>query len=134
MDRELLDLGYRFRNAKLWKSIYEDELFAVQLRNRQIGYCSLMGRNGEHMALGLYIGSAGFSTYRELISRSSRIEAQNPAELLTQDCIQCSIEKRDQFSPEEIEELRVFCYASGMDAEGLLPAQLIAKIRKALQQ
>ena len=46
MDRELLDLGYRFRNTKLWKTIYEDELFAVQLRNRQIGYCSLMGRNG----------------------------------------------------------------------------------------
>ena len=115
MDRELLDLGYRFRNAKLWKTIYEDELFAVQLRNRQIGYCSLMGRNGEHMALGLYIGSAGFSTYRELISRSasSRIEAQNPAELLTQDCIQCSIEKRDQFSPEEIAELKAYCNASG---------------------
>ena len=71
MDRELLDLGYRFRNTKLWKTIYEDELFAVQLRNRQIGYCSLMGRNGEHMALGLYIGSAGFSTYREVIQDRS---------------------------------------------------------------
>ena len=65
------------------------------------------------MALGLYIGSAGFSTYRELISRSSRIEAQNPAELLTQDCIQCSIEKRDQFSPEEMAELKDYCNASG---------------------
>ena len=114
MDRELLDLAYRFRNAKLWKTIFEDELFAVQLRNRQIGYCTLMGRSGEHMALGLYIGSAGFSTYRKLISRSSdRIEAQSPAELLAQDCIQCSIEKRDQFSPEEIAELKAYCYTSG---------------------
>ena len=51
----------------------------------------------------------------------AKIEAQNPAELLTQDCIQCSIEKRDQFSPEEIEELRVFCYASGMPFRAPFP-------------
>ena len=115
MDKELYDLAYRFRNAKLWKTIYEDELFAVQLRNRQIGYCSLMGRNGQHMALGLYIGDAGFSSYRKLISRTAdqRIDMLNHVELLTQDCIQCSIEHRDQFSPEEVAEIRAYCSASG---------------------
>ena len=38
---------------------------------------------------------------------------QNPVELLTQDCIQCSIEQRDQFSPEEVAEIRAYCSASG---------------------
>ncbi|MBR0408919.1 MAG: hypothetical protein IJI53_12835 [Clostridia bacterium] len=115
MDHALYGLAYRFRNAKLWKTIYEDELFAVQLRNRKIGYCSLMGRNGEHMALGLYIGDEGFSSYRRLISYSAdqRMGEQNPADLLTQDCIQCSIEQRDQFSPEELAEIRAYCKASG---------------------
>ncbi|MBR3015622.1 MAG: hypothetical protein IKH57_00815 [Clostridia bacterium] len=115
MDQALYDLAYRFRNSKLWKTIYEDELFAVELKGRQIGYCSLMGRSGEHMALGLYIGDAGFSSYRKLVSYSTdnRGDAQNPVDLLTQDCIQCSIEQRDQFSPEELAEIKAYCKASG---------------------
>ena len=123
MDQELLDLAYRFRDAKLWKIIYEKELFAVQLSNRQIGYCSLMGRSGEHMALGLYIGSAGFSTYRDLISRSAGdgMDRQHPAEWLTQDCIQCSLEKRDQLSPEEIAELQKYCGARGIPCRAPYP-------------
>ena len=37
MDRELLDLGYRFRNAKLWKTIYEDELLPFSCAIGRLG-------------------------------------------------------------------------------------------------
>ena len=60
------DLGYAFRNSKIWKRLYEEELFAVKLpiKGNPIGYCCVMGRNGEHMALAVYIGAEGFTSYR----------------------------------------------------------------------
>ena len=123
MNRELYDLAYSFRNAKLWKVIFEDELFAVKLPNKQIGYCSLMGRSGQHMALGVYIGQDGFSSYRKLISYSGhrKQSASYPVELLTQDCIQCSIERRDQFSPEELADIKAYCEESGTSFRAPFP-------------
>ena len=38
------DLGYAFRNSKIWKRLYEEELFAVKLpiNGNPIGYCCVM--------------------------------------------------------------------------------------------
>lgn len=115
MKKEYLDLAYAFRKSKIWKKIYEEELFAVRLpkprgkKKDEIGYCVIMGRNGEHLCLAVYIGDEGFSTLRELMSG----EHESLAELLTQDCIQCSLERREEMEEEELEELRAYCQASG---------------------
>lgn len=123
MKKALYDLAYGFRNAKPWKRIDEEDLFAVALPGGQIGYCCLMGRNGEHMALAVYVGEAGFSSYRTLMNYNTgrAMSDVNPVELLTQDCIQCSIEARDQFSPEELEEIRAYCKASGVPFRAPFP-------------
>ena len=67
--KELFDLAYAFRNSKIWKTVFEEELFAVSLPDRRIGSCYMMGRNGEHMALAVHIGREGFSSYRKLKDR-----------------------------------------------------------------
>ncbi len=115
MKKEYLDLAYAFRKSKIWKKIYEEELFAVRLpkargkKKDEIGYCVIMGRNGEHLCLAVYIGDKGFSTLRELMSG----EHEGLAGLLSQDCIQCSMETREEMEEEELEELRAYCQASG---------------------
>ena len=38
--------------------MFEEELYAVGL-DGEIGYCSLMGRNGQHAALAVYVGEQG---------------------------------------------------------------------------
>ena len=116
------DLAYAFRKSKIWKQIYEEELFAVKLpasseaadnTDERIGYCSLMGRGGEHCALAVYIGAEGFSSYRRIASNVFAFVPNNTADLLTQDCIQCSIERKDQFSLDELNEVRAYCKLSG---------------------
>ncbi len=122
MDKtHLYDLGYAFRKAKPWKEIFEEELFAVKLGKKTIGYCSLMGRNGEHMALAVYPGAEGFTSYRKLASRAPDHGPTGKAELLVQDCIQCSIEQRDLFDPEELDELKAYCQKVGIPFRGPFP-------------
>ena len=122
-----LDLAYQFRKSKLWKKIFENELFAVRLPEHPnqsgdaddtIGYCCLMGRYSEHFALAVYIGAGAFSTFRRIAGKTlneitDSLTPDQMEAMLSQDCIQCSLEKKDQFSPQELDELRAYCKASG---------------------
>lgn len=117
---QIFDLAYEFRNSKLWKQIYEEELFAVKLPH-DIAYCNIMGRNGDHMALAVYIGTKGFTSYRELTSMPDFGPPTSMADYLTQDCIQCSIEQRDLLSPEELKELKAYCTKAGISFRAPFP-------------
>ena len=110
MDREMLDLAYELRDSKLWNLLAENEIFAVSLPGGETAYCCVMGRSGEHMALSAYVGARGFSTYRDILFAD---ESSRYADLLRQDCVQCSFEKRDQFSPGELSRLKDYCKAVG---------------------
>mgnify|MGYP006988885849 FL=1 len=46
--------------------MWDDQLFAVKFSDKQIGYCCVMGANGEHTALGVYIGDDGIKSYLRL--------------------------------------------------------------------
>ena len=112
--KDWYDLAYAFRKAALWKKIDEDELFAVRLpakktSSKHIGYCVIMGRNGEHRALAVYVGEEGFSSFRRIMTEEHR----SFADMLIQDCVQCSMERREDLSEEELSELREYCQASG---------------------
>lgn len=109
--KELFDLAYAFRNSKIWKSIYEDELFAVRLPDGGTGYCCITGRIGEHMSLSVYPGAEGFSTYRGM--QELDLSFASPVDLLMQNCVQCSLESRNQLGTEEIRKLRAYCKSTG---------------------
>ena len=107
--KRLYDLAYQFRNAKIWTKLRENEVFAVD-SPEGILYCHVMGRGGEHRALSVYIGEEAFA------SSFWRFFGDPPASLadiLVQDCIQCSIEKKDQLTEEELESLREYCDGTG---------------------
>ena len=117
MNKEhLFDLAFSFRETKLWKQLVEEELFAVKLsangKNDQIGYCFVMGTNGQHKAVAIYPGVTGFSTFRELTAALTS-DSVEPEDGLIQDCIQCSLEQRDQFPPTQLEEIKAYCKKSG---------------------
>lgn len=106
LDR-LYEAAVQYKKTKLWKKLTDDALFGVRLPDGEIGYCSVMGWNGEHIALGVYCGTAGLDTYRML----AEMEEDTPeAEMLwrafSQKCLQCSFERKDELSPEELEEAR----------------------------
>lgn len=121
----LYDLAYEFRNSKVWKQIFEEELFAVKLPRKTAGeniaYCSLMGRSGEHMALAVYIGAEAFTSYRRIAANGADYAPDHMSDLLVQDCIQCSIEQRDQFDPDELDELKAYCKKAGVSFRAPFP-------------
>ena len=64
---KMYDLAFQYKAAKLWKLLYDDEVFAVKLPDGETGYCSVMGMIGQHLALGLYVGDEGYQSYRILL-------------------------------------------------------------------
>ena len=120
--KDWYDLAYAFKKAALWKKINEEELFAVRLpakktSSKHIGYCLIMGRNGEHRALAVYVGEEGFSSYRRIMTD----EHQSFADMLTQDCIQCSMERKEDLSEDELLEIREYCQESGVPFRAPFP-------------
>lgn len=57
---KLYDAAFRYKKAGIWKKLWDNEVFAIKLTCGEIGYMSIMGKNGTYCALGLYMGEAGF--------------------------------------------------------------------------
>lgn len=116
----LYDLALTFRKMKLWKRLYDSELFAVSLSNGQIAYCCIMGLLGEHIALAVYIGEQGLDSYRHLQEMGhvpmNALQAQEF--MLSQSCLQCSLETKDALSPQELAAVRSYGKARGITFRG----------------
>ena len=123
---DLYRLAFAYKKTKLWKKLYDDEIFAVRLPDGEIGYCSVMGYLGEHVALSLYVGASGWGSYLSLLRRAGADDEDLPVPgtqapptwLLVQDCIQCSLEDRDELSDEELAEARAAAKALGIVPRG----------------
>lgn len=110
MNERLIDLGFMFKQSQIWKTVFEEELFAIRLPEdltladgSEYVYCCIMGRNGEHRALSVYMGERGFASLRKINQITDENNLEN---LLSQDCIQCSIETEEQFLPDELSKIK----------------------------
>ncbi|MBQ8160247.1 MAG: hypothetical protein IJ083_05795 [Clostridia bacterium] len=115
--QHIYDLAYKFRKSKIWMRMWENDLFAINLpddgsgdREQNTGFCSVMGRNGEHMAIAIYLGPTGFSSYRKLSMGGGEDDL---AEVLSQDSIQCSMAEKEELTPEELTEVQAYCKTTG---------------------
>ncbi len=108
---ELYELAFAFRNAKPWDRLCEDELFAIPLPGGEIGYCSIMGKAGEHFALAVYLGERGLRSFQRIQEAESAIRRspnllKMQEHMLSQLCIQCSLENKGMLLPEELSSVR----------------------------
>lgn len=88
---EMLAVAFQYRDTELWEMLEDCDVFAFRLSDGEVGYCCVMGYGGEHLALALYRGDKGFSTYLKTIrfndKRFSDFEMIEMAS--TFDCINC---------------------------------------------
>ncbi len=106
---KLFELAFIYKKTKLWKMLWDSEIFAVSLPNGEIGYCSVMGAIGEQCALGLYVGEKGFNSFRLVLSGPGSVSELNYHEfLLSQDCLQCAFENKDGLTEKEAEAVREY--------------------------
>lgn len=79
-----------------------------------------MGCLGEHFALAVYIGEQGLDSYRRLqeMSRVPMNALQAQEFMLSQYCLQCSLETKDVLSPQELADVRGYGKARGITFRG----------------
>ena len=86
--------------AQPWLWLYDADLLCVEdPDSHTLGYCSVMGRAGEHYALGVYLGDPGFFGFCQMLHSGEKMSAHEA--LQQQDCIMCSFEDRDQLQAKE---------------------------------
>lgn len=116
----LYELAFAYRKTKLWKSLFDSELFAVALPDGEIGYCTVMGFLGEHLALALYVGEEGLDCYRSIRNPMglglNMLRLQEVA--FSQTCLQCSFQNKDELSPEELSAARAYTGAHKLTLRG----------------
>ena len=66
--KQLETLAQEFYKTKLWELLSDSDIFAVELEDGRIVYCCIMGNAGEHIGLGIYIGTRGFRTYLDTVT------------------------------------------------------------------
>ena len=113
------DLALQYKKTKLWKQLCDTELFAISLSDGELGYCCVMGELGEHIALAVYVGRDGLDSYRGLHDmHHAHNELAQREILMSQDCIQCSFENKDELAPDEITEAQRYAKARGITFRG----------------
>jgi hypothetical protein len=102
--RALYQAAGRFYELQPWTWLYEDQLFGVvNPEDGQLGYCSVMGNMGEHLALALYLGDEGLSSFFDL-SLAEGADAVDA--FLGQRAMQASFEDRDELADEDRRVIR----------------------------
>ncbi len=116
---DLYKAAFRYKKSKLWKKLWDNEVFAVYLSNGHIGYVSVMGKNGEYNAIGLYLDNAGFQSYRIIANAGvSDSEFKNHEMLLQQRCLQMALESVQDLLPDEANEVRTYAQENGIRLTG----------------
>ena len=113
---ELYSLALEYKKTKLWKKLYDSELFSLQLSSGETAYCCVMGDLGEHIALAVYVGGQGFQSLRPLLFQPG--DDANPMWALGQACVQCAFENKDELSEEELAEARAYGERHGVAFRG----------------
>ncbi|UCC75424.1 MAG: hypothetical protein JSW37_07800 [Anaerolineales bacterium] len=99
----LYDAAVEFKEAEPWDWMWDSDLFGVQNpATGEVGYCCVMGRLGEHFALGLYPGTEGLQAYLKIVA-----EDLSPDDMLQlQRCLMASFEDRKLLSREDLDVIK----------------------------
>lgn len=114
---DLMEAAFRFRSEKLWKKLYDTDIFAVMLSNGEIGYCCVMGNLGECLALSLYIGEEGLFSLRFINEIAPQMNSSF-AILLEQNCLQLGLDNKSDMMDEMLPPVQAYAKAHGISLKG----------------
>lgn len=114
----LMETAFQFRTDKLWKKLYDSELFAVKLSDGRIGYCCIMGYLDECIALSLYIGDEGLRSYRAVQNATINNDPKAFELLITQNCLQAGFDNKSDLPDEVISPVREYAKKHKINLRG----------------
>jgi hypothetical protein len=109
--QEFYKVAAQFRDMAPWRWMFDSDLFGVENpETGEIGWCSIMGNAGEHFALGVYKGAAGFQSFWDLAELGEEgINIYNPEHrniAFGQLCWMISFEDASSVYPENKKHLK----------------------------
>lgn len=105
--RRLIESACRIKQLAPWQWMQEDDVFGVaHPETGEIGFVSVMGALGEHLAVGVYIGAAALVKFLSLHHAPSDTLAEYPETLLEIPQLQVSFEDRDDLEDWDRQLLR----------------------------
>lgn len=103
--KELYQAASDFKQAQPWKCLYDADIICVENpKDKTMGYCSVMGRAGEHYALGVYLGNKGIFGFYHLMENADAIPHHQM--LHCQNCLMCSFEDRDMLVNDDRKQIK----------------------------
>jgi len=116
----MYDLAFQFRNAGLWEILNNTEMFAVRLPGGEIGYCSVMGKLENHFALAVYVGDAGYQSYRLLLDTDAdEVDTLKMINMMAEEnCLVCSYESGEHLTQEDAVKVRIYAAAHDISLHG----------------
>ena len=125
MTREqLYDKAFEFKKTKLWKKLYESDLFSVMLDSGDIAYVSVKGRYAGHegyQGLAIYIGDEGFHSY-DLMTRPDFLTASEFKRyelIFGQKALHVSFTDKESLSGDELTEVRDYAKRHNVQLKGV---------------
>lgn len=111
---QLYDAAFQYKKTRLWKKLWDNELFAVKMPDGVICYISIMGAIGEYCAIGVYPGERGFESFRRAFGaladeRTSYF--QDYDNMYSQCCYQLVLENKQELDEDEVREVRSYAKA-----------------------
>ena len=91
--KNLYQLAFQYLNTKLWKILWDSQLFAVKFSDGEIGYCCIIGAAGTCCGLGIYIGDEGINSYLKITS-DEFISTDETEIKFSQHCLMCFLSNR----------------------------------------
>lgn len=116
----LLELAFEYKKQKLWKELLESEVLGISMDDGAAGYITILGQNGEHNALVLYMGESGAAClYRLTHANFMFLSEREFREIaMSNDCIQCALESKGMLFDDEREQVRAYAKAHGIRLAG----------------
>jgi hypothetical protein len=102
--KRLYELAAKLKELAPWEWMEETENFGVENpKTKEIGFVSIMGMMGEHLSIGVYLGSEGLYGFLDIYSGRG---AENPLALFDIPQIQLSFESREMVEKEDREIMK----------------------------
>lgn len=103
--KELYEAASVFKQTQPWKWLYDADIICVENpKDKMMGYGSVMGRAGEHFALGVYLGTGGLFGFYQIMKHADTIPDHQAMHY--QNCLMCSFEDRDFLANEDRKQIK----------------------------
>ena len=112
--------AFAVKKAKLWKKLFDNQLFAVRHFDSTISYCCVMGKARLEYVLAFFLGDSGLASLDHINREAEQVlPVHEQHELLcSQDCVSVSFVNKSDLRPRELAEISSYCKANGIQPRG----------------